>query len=74
MLPGVRGLLSIGRRRTGTLWCALVLLAAPGFAEFQFRFDAGQRLWTLSNGWLEAVFQLTPADTFQFVRLAGPAR
>jgi len=44
-------------------------LAAPAWAEFQFRYDADQKLWTLNNRLVEAVFQLTAASTFQFLRL-----
>jgi len=36
----------------------------------QFDFDPEQTRWILSNGRLEAVFQLTAAGTFEFQRLA----
>ena len=60
-----------GKRRTRMgKWAALLALAGflpgPVSAQFQFNFDNQQRIWTLSNGWIEAVFQLTPSDTFEF--------
>lgn len=64
-----RGLVRARGRGRAACW-VLLLLPALGWAQFQFRFEAEQRLWTLSNGWLEAVFQLTPSASFQFLRLA----
>ena len=70
MLPGgqrIRG----GAARRGALGAGLCLcLPVLAWAEFQFRYDAEQRVWTLSNGVVEAVFQLTPSQTFEFQRLA----
>ena len=43
------------------LWMAV---AAPlGFGA-QSIFDPSQNIWTLSNGWISAVFQLTPDGYF----------
>jgi hypothetical protein len=58
-------------RRNG-LWrflaTALLLVAPAASAEFSFVYDPGPRQWTLGNGLVEAVFQLTPGGYFQFRR------
>lgn len=40
-------------------------------SEFRFDFEPEEGRWRLANGVVEAVFQLTPAGTFQFQSLAG---
>lgn len=61
----------LGGARKRVAWLLLPLcLPAVAWAEFQFRFDAEQRLWTLNNGVVEAAFQLTPAGAFEFRRLS----
>ncbi|MBM3747647.1 MAG: hypothetical protein FJW34_17820 [Acidobacteria bacterium] len=70
MLPGGQRKDGRAARRAG-LWVGLLLcLPGMGRAEFQFRYDAEERIWTLSNGVLEAVFQHTPAQTFEFRSLS----
>ncbi len=63
---------NVPTRRNGWwrfLATALLLFFAPAAAaEFSFVHDAGQHLWTLSNGQVEAVFQLTPEGYFLFRR------
>ena len=44
--------------------CGAVRAAGP-----EARFDAQQRQWTLSNGLIEAAFQLTADSRFQFLSL-----
>lgn len=39
-------------------------------SQVRFRFDADDRRWTLSNGLIETVFSLTPADNFQLDRFS----
>ncbi|MFN7924340.1 MAG: glycoside hydrolase family 36 protein [Bryobacteraceae bacterium] len=41
------------------------LLALPASAGFDFRFDSAERRWSLSNGALETVIQLTPAGELE---------
>src|ERR1035437_1343845 len=40
------------------------LLAGLAFGEAQSNFDPDQNIWTLSNGWIRASFQLTPEGFF----------
>ncbi|MBM3745303.1 MAG: alpha-galactosidase [Acidobacteria bacterium] len=49
------------------LLLATVACTAPLLA--QFHFDPEQSRWTLSNGRIQAVFQLTPLSTFEFQSL-----
>ena len=44
------------------LW---VSLGVPTVFGAQTAFDPGQRTWTLGNGWIQAVFQLTPEGFFR---------
>jgi hypothetical protein len=49
----------------------ILLLVAPALlclssAQAEFLFDPEQSRWQLNNGRVEAVFQLTPAGTFEF--------
>lgn len=40
-------------------------------SRFDFSFDEEQRRWTLGNGVVEAVFEMTPEGYFQFRRLSA---
>src|SRR5688572_14132650 len=44
------------------LW---ITLSAPLDFGAQSLFDAQQNIWTLTNGWIHAVFQFTPEGYFQ---------
>ncbi len=46
------------------------LAASTASLLAQFHFDPEPSTWTLSNGRIQAVFQLTPSGTFEFQRLA----
>jgi hypothetical protein len=64
--------------RRSRLWIAALaaaLLSPAPVAEsrFSFEFDADNRRWTLSNGDVEAVFDLTPEGSFRFRRFTNPA-
>ena len=50
--------------RFSGLLLSITLLAIPAFGGAQSNFDAEQNVWTLSNGWLRATFQLTPDGYF----------
>src|SRR6266536_6029141 len=43
---------------------SITLLAGLAFGGAQSNFDAEQNIWTLSNGWIRATFQLTPDGNF----------
>ncbi len=43
---------------------SITLLAGLAFGGSQSSFDPDQNLWSLSNGWIRAVFQLTPDGYF----------
>jgi alpha-galactosidase len=59
------------------LWLPVILASAlvsntpVAQSRFDFAFDEEQRRWTLSNGVVEAVFELTPEGYFQFRRFGG---
>ena len=53
------------------LIAACLLLPALARAEFRFAFDPDENRWQLSNGVIEANFQLAPDGTFQFQSLRG---
>src|ERR1039457_2539579 len=42
----------------------ITLLAGLAFGGAQSNFDPDQNIWTLSNGWIQASFQLTPEGFF----------
>ncbi len=63
----------IGVRRLVLSFALLGWFATAASAQFQFQYDRTSRTWTLSNGVIEAAFELTPADTFEFRRLANLA-
>jgi len=50
--------------RVSGIVLSITLLAGLAFGGPQTGFDPGQNLWTLSNGWIRAVFQLTPEGYF----------
>jgi len=50
---------------------ASLFLPAIARAEFRFAFDPDENRWQLSNGVIEANFQLAPDGTFQFQSLRG---
>jgi hypothetical protein len=50
--------------RVSGIVLSITLLAGLAFGGSQTDFDPGQNLWTLSNGWIRAVFQLTPEGYF----------
>jgi len=52
--------------RLGRLSSLLGCFATFGFAQFQFSYEPAERVWRLSNGVIEALFQLTPTDNFEF--------
>ena len=43
---------------------SITLLAGLAFGGAQSNFDPDQNIWTLSNGWIRASFQLTPEGFF----------
>src|SRR5438105_1268752 len=46
------------------LWMLWIgMLPAAGFGA-QSTFDAGTKTWTIGNGWIRAIFQLTPDGYF----------
>ena len=50
--------------------CALAAcFAAAASAQFHLGYDPEHRIWTVRNGVIEAVFHLTPSDTFEWQRL-----
>ncbi len=53
------------------LIAACLLLPAMSQAEFRFAFDPDENRWQLSNGVIEANFQLGSDGTFQFQSLRG---
>ncbi len=53
------------------LIAACLLLPAMSQAEFRFAFDPDENCWQLSNGVIEANFQLGSDGTFQFQSLRG---
>ncbi len=53
------------------LIAACLLGTATAQAEFRFAFDPDQNSWRLSNGVIEANFQLAADGTFQFQSLRG---
>src|SRR4051794_33427979 len=52
---------------------ALLLLPALARGEFRYAFDPDENRWQLSNGVIEANFQLAPDGTFQCQSLRGLA-
>ncbi|MBL8229908.1 MAG: alpha-galactosidase [Bryobacterales bacterium] len=49
---------------------AAILITLPGVVSAQFRFQhTPENHWLLSNGWIEAEFQFTDRNTFEFVSL-----
>lgn len=47
-----------------------ILITLPGVVFAQFRFQhTPENRWLLSNGWIEAEFQFTERNTFEFVSL-----
>lgn len=50
---------------------AVFLLAPSAKADFRYVFDSENSRWRLSNGLIEAIFQLTPSGTFEFQSLTG---
>ena len=50
--------------RASGILLSITLLAGSAFGGSQADFDHDQNLWTLSNGWIRAVFQLTPEGYF----------
>ena len=46
-----------------------LLLAANVLAEVRVDYDAAERRWRLTNGWISARFQLAADDTFRFLSL-----
>ncbi len=50
--------------RLSGILLGITLLAGLAYGGTQADFDAEQNLWTMSNGWVRAVFQLTPDGYF----------
>jgi alpha-galactosidase len=50
-------------RQARSLFLLAVVSASLSYAA-QANYDAAQNLWTLSNGWIRALFQLTPDGLF----------
>jgi hypothetical protein len=48
----------------------MTLLAGLAFGGAQANFDPEQNLWTMSNGWIRAIFQITPEGYFLTRQLA----
>src|SRR5260370_884392 len=50
--------------RPSGILLSITLLAGLAFGGSQSDFDSNQNLWTMSNGWIRATFQLTPDGYF----------
>ena len=56
--------------RKALIVCLWISLSAPVHFGAQSLFDAQQRTWVLTNGWVRTVLQLTPEGYFQAMSLS----